>query len=126
MTLVNLITPPIYIVAILADSAPLALCLLALQSLFYAMCFAPAYTVLQNVVHPRTRATAFAIYMLVVNLVGLGLGPVLVGALSDFLARGAGIGAAQGGASRSSPHHLWALSRPVCTGDHVNISPVTL
>ena len=96
MTWVNLITTPIYIAAIMVGSIPLAFLLLAVQSLFYAMCFAPTYTVLQSVVHPRTRATAFAIYMLLVNLVGLGLGPVLVGALSDYLSQGAGLGAAQG------------------------------
>jgi MFS family permease len=96
MILVNLITAPIYILAMLVGSTPLAFILLLLQSLFYAMCYAPAYTVMQSVVQPRTRATAFAVYMLVVNLVGLGLGPMLVGALSDYLSHGAGLGPAQG------------------------------
>jgi len=96
MTLVNLIASPIYVVAILVGSAPLALALLLVQSLINAMCFAPSFTVLQSVMHPRSRATAFALYMLAINLVGLGLGPVLVGALSDYLSNGAGLGAAQG------------------------------
>ncbi len=96
MAWVNLVTTPIYIVAITVGSVPLAFSLLLAQSLFYAMSFAPAYTVLQSVVHPRSRATAFAIYMLVVNLVGLGLGPLLVGVLSDYLSHAAGLGIAQG------------------------------
>jgi MFS family permease len=96
MTLVNLITAPIYVLVMMVGSVPIAFTLLLIHSLFYAMCLAPAYTVLQSVVPPRTRATAVAIYMLVVNLVGLGLGPMLMGALSDFLSHGAGLGAAQG------------------------------
>jgi MFS family permease len=96
MAWVNLITTPISIAAILVGSLPLAILLLAVQSLFYAMCFSPTYTVLQSVVHPRARATAFSIYMLLVNLLGLGMGPVVVGALSDYLSQGAGLGAAQG------------------------------
>jgi MFS family permease len=96
MSLVNLVVAPLYASAMLVGSVPLAFILLFIQSIFYAICFAPNYTVLQNVVQPRTRATAFAIYLLMVNLVGLGLGPVLVGSLSDYLSRGAGLGAAQG------------------------------
>jgi MFS family permease len=37
-------------------------------------------------VQPRVRATASAIFLLGMNLVGLGLGPVTAGALSDLLA----------------------------------------
>jgi len=96
MTWVNLVTTPLSIVAIMVDSLPLALSLFLVQSLIFTMCFAPTYTVLQSVMHPRTRATAFAIYGLVINLVGLGLGPVLVGALSDYLSHGAGLGPGQG------------------------------
>jgi MFS family permease len=96
MTLVNLITAPIYVSAMLIGSTWIAFALLMIHSLVYAMCLAPAYTVLQCVVRPRTRATSLAAYGLVVNLVGLGLGPVLVGALSDYLARDAGLGVAQG------------------------------
>ncbi|HEX4182513.1 MAG TPA: MFS transporter [Caulobacteraceae bacterium] len=96
MILVNVITTPIYILAVLVGSASIALTLLLIHSIFYAICLAPTYTVLQSVVQPRTRATAVAIYGLVVNLVGLGLGPMLVGALSDYLSHGAGLGAAQG------------------------------
>jgi len=42
------------------------------------------------------RATASAVLLLIINLIGLGLGPVAVGALSDLLAGPAGLGEAQG------------------------------
>jgi hypothetical protein len=44
------------------------------------------YAVAQGVVHPRMRATSVAILLFVENLIGYGLGPPVVGALSDFLA----------------------------------------
>ena len=39
----------------------------------------------QSLVEPGVRATAAALLLLVINLVGLGLGPLTVGALSDGL-----------------------------------------
>jgi len=61
------------------------------------LCFVPAYTVAnmyvgplwsttQNLAPPAMRATASAVLLLVLNVVGLGLGPFLVGFLNDQLA----------------------------------------
>lgn len=46
----------------------------------------PVYAAVQSVVPPAIRATAAAILLLVLNLVGLGFGPTFIGAFSDFLA----------------------------------------
>jgi MFS family permease len=96
MALLNLIAAPLYIMAMLVGSATLALGLLFFQSLCNGITYAPFYTVVQSVVQPRVRATAVALFMLMSNLFGLGLGPVLVGSLSDYLATGVGLGAAEG------------------------------
>ncbi|MEJ1962210.1 MAG: MFS transporter [Gammaproteobacteria bacterium] len=45
----------------------------------------PAYGTVQNLAGPRRRAMAAAINLLAVNLIALGLGPLLVGALSDYI-----------------------------------------
>jgi MFS family permease len=45
---------------------------------------------LQTVVAPQRRATAAALSAMVAALIGLGLGPLLVGALSDHFAVGYG------------------------------------
>ena len=45
---------------------------------------------------PRTRATASAILLFVVNLLGLGLGPLGVGVVSDILNTSSGLGEAAG------------------------------
>ena len=46
---------------------------------------APALAVVQNIVPPQARSTSAALLLLVLNLIGLGGGPVFVGAISDAL-----------------------------------------
>jgi len=46
----------------------------------------PSYTVAQNLAQLRMRAMASAVLLFVLNLVGMGLGPTLVGVLNDGLA----------------------------------------
>ena len=45
----------------------------------------PTYAVLQRLVVPEMRATSLALLMLFGNLIGLGMGPLIVGVLSDVL-----------------------------------------
>lgn len=92
----NLLAVPTYIAAMLVDSALVALGLLVLPTLLYGLSYGPLYAVLQSVVQPRTRATATAIFLFMTNLVGLGIGPLLVGLMSDYFAEGLGLGAAEG------------------------------
>ncbi len=47
------------------------------------------YTAIQDVVEPRLRATAMALFFAGLYLLGGGLGPVVVGGLSDHFARAA-------------------------------------
>jgi predicted MFS family arabinose efflux permease len=53
-----------------------------LQTIWYG----PVYATGQGVVAPRNRATAAAIMLFTLNMIGLGLGPMCVGALDDLLA----------------------------------------
>ena len=46
---------------------------------------APAYAIVQNLAGSQIRAMAAAIFMMIVNIVGLGLGPYMTGLLSDAL-----------------------------------------
>jgi MFS family permease len=77
---------PLFLLAMIAPTVPLALLALGCQSLCTGVAGAPAYASIQGMVQPRVRATASAIFLLGMNLVGLGLGPVTAGALSDLLA----------------------------------------
>lgn len=87
---------PFYVAAFLAPSAPLAFALLFAPKVIGNVWLAPTFAALQSVVPPDVRATASAVQSSFVLLIGLGLGPVAVGALSDSLAIGAGLGEAEG------------------------------
>ncbi len=96
VALFNFVAAPAYLAVLLVGSAKLALGLMVIPALSYGLTYGPMFSVFQSVVQPRTRATAVAIYLLLTNLIGLGLGPLLVGIISDNLARGGHLGPAAG------------------------------
>jgi len=55
----------------------------AIATFFVPMWFAPNQATTQDLVIPRLRGTAFAMYSLGANILGLGLGPYTVGLISD-------------------------------------------
>ena len=61
-----------------------------LAAIFQIAYYGPIVAVIQTLVTARQRAFAGALLLLVFNIVGLGLGPFLTGALSDYLAPGLG------------------------------------
>ncbi|MBX9746177.1 MAG: MFS transporter [Hyphomonadaceae bacterium] len=87
---------PIYAVAILSPSAVFALGCLLFGSVLGTLWYGPVYATAQSIVPPHMRATASAVLLFIINLIGLGLGPLAVGALSDILAIGFGLGEAEG------------------------------
>ena len=50
-----------------------------------AMYVGPMFSMVQGLVPLRMRATASALLLFVVNLIGLGLGPLSVGVLNDYV-----------------------------------------
>ena len=76
---------PFSLAALNADSLLLAFAFLLAPGLLGSMWLGPAYGVVQSLVRPQTRATATAVLLFVANLIGLGLGPLAVGVLSDVL-----------------------------------------
>jgi len=92
----SLITIPIYIAAVSVDSAAFALLILPINYFLGTLWYGPVYGTGQSVVPPHMRATAAAILLFIINLVGLGLGPLAVGVLSDWFNKGMGLGPAEG------------------------------
>jgi MFS family permease len=92
----SLVTIPIYITAITIDSAGIALCILTINGLLGTLWYGPVYATGQGVVPPHMRATTAAILLFIINLIGLGLGPLLVGMLSDHFAGPMGMGKGEG------------------------------
>lgn len=92
----NAISVPTYICAVLIGSTPLSLILLFIPAFFSSMTYGPLFATFQTVSKPHTRATAVSIYLLMTNLFGLGVGPVLVGVLSDYFSVSWGLGIGEG------------------------------
>ncbi|HWI87595.1 MAG TPA: MFS transporter [Sphingomonas sp.] len=69
---------------------PRMLAMVALVSFAGAhLYFGPTYGLTVNSVGPRARATAIAILLMAMNAIGLGLGPLAVGTMSDAFANAA-------------------------------------
>jgi len=76
---------PLYLLAFSAQSLTITtVCLIVAAMLKYTY-LAAQYTIGQGVASARVRATATAILLFVVNLIGYGLGPPVAGALSDII-----------------------------------------
>ena len=76
---------PVAIAAYHAPSWPLALVLLFLPQVFNSLYYGPTYSAAQGLVPLRARAIAAAVLLFFQNLIGLGLGPLFFGMLSDWL-----------------------------------------
>lgn len=76
---------PIAIAAYHAPSWPLALVLLLVPTVFNSLYYGPTYSAAQGLVPLRARAIAAAVLLFFQNLIGLGLGPLFFGMLSDWL-----------------------------------------
>lgn len=104
----SLLAVPIYIIAVSVPSASLALWILVINGLLGSLWYGPVYAIGQSIVPPHMRATTSAILLFTINLIGLGLGPLAVGILSDVMANGFGLGSAEG--------VRWALMISTCFG----------
>jgi len=69
-----------------AESAPLAIGVYFIAVLFQSCYLGPTFALIQTLAPLKMRAVWAAITLLVINLIGLGLGPTLVGVLSDVFA----------------------------------------
>lgn len=77
---------PFYVLFLLLPQKQAALLSLAPLILISNLFVAPTLALMQRLVSDQMRATTLAIVMLLSNLIGMGLAPQLVGALSDVLA----------------------------------------
>ena len=80
------VTVPIGTFVYLTDSATAALLLLVVPVMLGNFYQATTFAQTQTLVGLRMRSVASAILLFVLNIIGLALGPSVVGALSDFLA----------------------------------------
>ena len=85
LALVPFVSIPFFIMGLFADNLTTAMLLFIIPG-FVGNCFlGPTIAMVQTLSPVHMRAVSSAIKMLFINLIGLGLGPLLVGLLSDFL-----------------------------------------
>jgi len=90
------VTIPFYIFAVTTDYPLLGIATFTLNGILGTLWYGPVYATAQTIVPPQMRATSSAILLFIINLIGLGLGPLLVGVLSSTLAGPFGFGDAEG------------------------------
>lgn len=75
---------PFFVVFVATPDWRLALVFLAVPTFFNYFYLSPAVTLVQEEMQPHERVLGGALLLLVMNLVGLGLGPTFLGAVSDY------------------------------------------
>ena len=80
-----LITAPAYAIGLLSGDLKLVWLLLLIANGLTILWLGPLNAAIQHLVSREQRATASASFLLINNLIGLGVGPLLIGTLSDAL-----------------------------------------
>jgi MFS family permease len=80
-----LITAPTFAAGLMAPSLWLAWPLLLIPNALNILWLGPVVTAVQHLVPQRMRSTASASFLLINNLIGLGVGPYLIGSVSTSL-----------------------------------------
>jgi len=82
----GLLAAPVYCAGLIAPVWPAAFAIILLGGVFQYFYLSPTYAVAHNMVDPRMRASATAILILAMNIIGLMCGPSFTGFMSDLIA----------------------------------------
>jgi MFS family permease len=82
-----LCTAPFYVAAVLSPSLTVAFALFLVPIALGLVWLGPVLAAIQQLVPPHMRTTTSAVFLFVNNLIGIGLGSVTLGALSDYLSQ---------------------------------------
>jgi predicted MFS family arabinose efflux permease len=101
---------PLWPLALLVPHPVAAIAALAIPAAVLCVYLAPTFAAVQSLAPPGMRALAAAFLLMVGSLVGLGLGPVLVGLLSDALAPAHGADSLRLAMLVVVPVYLWSAT----------------
>lgn len=111
-----MVAGPLNVFGYMSSSLPVAVALLAVAQLGGSLYLGSMYAIAQGVVHPRMRATAVAVLLFVVNLIGYAGGPPAIGALSDFIANRELLAAGLSLDACRAAVSAGGVADPACTG----------
>ena len=103
-----IVMTPSWALVFLSTHSTATLVLLVLPGGLIGFYLGPTFAMVQSLVDPAMRAVAAALLLLVINLVGLGLGPVAVGIFSDALKPNFGAESLQMALLLVPPLCIWA------------------
>jgi MFS family permease len=110
---------PCFVLFLLLPHKQQALIALMPLGVIFSFCLGPTFALMQRLVMDKMRATALAVVMLLANLIGMGIGPQVVGILSDVLTPTMGNDALRYAmlsmslVALWSAHHFWRVGRTV-------------
>jgi MFS family permease len=110
---------PCYLAFLLLPGGRQALAMLFPLVAVFSCIYGPIFALLQRLVPDDTRAITMAIVLLFANLIGMGLGPQIVGLLSDALAPHLGTNSLRWAMSAMSmvavwsAHHFWRAGESI-------------
>lgn len=104
-----LLSLPFVLAFIFAPTWPLALACLVLPAILNIAYLAPCLAVVQNATPPSQRGVAGALLLFVLNLIGLGGGPLYVGMMSDHFHAQYGVHALKAALVAVSPFFVLAF-----------------
>lgn len=81
-----LVGAPAYASVLVAGDVRLAVAALILPAICGGSLTGATFAAVQTIMSPSSRATAVAVLFFILNLIGLGFGPLLIGVLSDWYA----------------------------------------
>ncbi|MFL6858000.1 MAG: spinster family MFS transporter [Allosphingosinicella sp.] len=105
-----LVTTPAFLLAFASPSLAVAWPLLLIPNALNILWLGPVTTAVQHLAPPRMRSTASASFLLINNLIGLGAGPLLIGALSEHLKASYGLEALRYAAMTATGFYLLAAA----------------
>lgn len=118
---------PWYVLFLLLPQREQALIALVPLIVVFNFFLGPTFALMQRLVTDEMRATTLAVVMLLANLIGMGIGPQIVGVLSDMLRPGLGTDSLRYAMLATSfvalwaAYHFWQVGRSV-KGDLLSVS----
>ncbi len=108
VAVVLLLMAPAWAAAFLSGNAAAMVALLVFPEAFLGFYLGPTFAMIQSIVEPHMRATAAALLLFLINVIGLGIGPLAVGVLSDALSSVAGPDSLRFALLATPPLCIWA------------------
>jgi len=100
----GLVVPVIFI----TDNYVIAFAVMTLAAIAWSSTYGPWFATIQTLVPERMRAMAIAIVFLFANLIGMGIGPLMTGVLSDAFRPWAGDDSLRYALLALCPGYVWA------------------